>query len=312
MSRFASSRLRLALSLGVVWLTFGSAPVGARVGVTHVPPFLFGGVRFVLAGLILLAALAVGGRGRLRLSWRELAEAAVIGVGLTGAGQGLLNWASVEVLPGVVAMFVATLPLCTALLGRLLLGSRISRLGVAGLGLGVTGTLLLALPAAGGSVPPGAALALVGGVLSWAAASLLAVRSRVGRRPLLLAGLQMLAGGGVQLLMALILGEPAAFRTGPALQPEVVLWFVYLLLGPAVLGFVCFSWLLTHASPVVANSQAYVTPVVAILLGWLLLGEPLTPRTLVAAGVGLTGVVLLVVAQARVRVAAERRLSKAA
>ncbi|HZU17545.1 MAG TPA: EamA family transporter, partial [Candidatus Dormibacteraeota bacterium] len=115
MSRFASSRLRLALSLGVVWLTFGSAPVGARVGVTHVPPFLFGGVRFVLAGLILLAALAVGGRGRLRLSWRELAEAAVIGVGLTGAGQGSLNWASVEVLPGVVAMFIATLPLFTAL-----------------------------------------------------------------------------------------------------------------------------------------------------------------------------------------------------
>ncbi|HZV53025.1 MAG TPA: EamA family transporter [Candidatus Dormibacteraeota bacterium] len=312
MSRFTPRRLQLPLILGMVWLTFGSAPVGARVGVTHVPPLLFGGARFALAGLILLAVLAVGQRGRLRLSRRELAEAALIGAGLVGAGQGAVNWASTELLPGVVAMFIATAPVCMALLERLLLGRRIPPLGAAGLVMGMAGTLLLVLPGARTSVPPGAALALAGGVLSWSAASLFAGRSRIGRRPWLLTGLQMLIGGGIQLAVGLILGEPAAFRPGSAFEPEVVAWFAYLLLGSAVLGFVGFTWLLANASPVVANSQAFVAPVVAILLGRLLLAEPLTPRALVAAGIGLAGVALLVVAQARVRPAIEAELSDAA
>lgn len=296
-----SQRILLPLTLGVVWLTFGSAPVGARVGVTHVPPFLFAGARFTLAGLVLLGILAVVRGFRLRLTWRELGEATLIGAGLVGIGQGSLNWATTEVLPGIVAMFIATVPLFAAVLGWALLGSRISALGIAGLAAGLAGTLLLALPSAGGSVPTGALLAMAGGALAWSAASLFAGRSLIGRRPLHLAGLQMLIGGLFQFAIALVLGEPRAFQPTLALEPGVIATFVYLLVASGLLGFISFSWLLANASAVLANSQAFVAPVVAMLLSWMLLGEPLTPRAIIAAGVGLGGVALLVVAQARRR-----------
>jgi drug/metabolite transporter (DMT)-like permease len=306
MGALRSQRLQLLVTLGVVWLTFGTAPIGARVGVTHVPPFIFAGARFVLAGLILLAILVVAQRGRLGLTWRELGEAALIGAGLVGIGQGLMNWATTEVLPGVVAMFIATVPLFAAVLGWLVLRSRISALGLAGLAAGAAGTVLLAMPSSGTSVPPGAALAMSAGALAWAGASLFAARSQIGRRPPVLAALQMLMGGLFQLAVALALGEPRALQPGSALEPVVVATFVYLLVGTGILGFISFSWLLGNASPILANSQAYVSPVVAMLAGWALLGEPLTPRALTAAGVGLAGVALLVVAQARVRSASSR------
>lgn len=268
---------------------------------THVPPFLFAGARFTLAGLVLLGILAVVRGFRLSLTWRELGEATLIGAGLVGIGQGSLNWATTEVLPGIVAMFIATVPLFAAVLGWALLGSRISALGIAGLAAGLAGTLLLALPSAGGSLPTGALLAMAGGALAWSAASLFAGRSLIGRRPLHLAGLQMLIGGLLQFAIALVLGEPRDFQPTLALEPGVVATFVYLLVASGLLGFVSFSWLLANASAVLANSQAFVAPVVAMLLSWMLLGEPLTPRALIAAGVGLGGVALLVVAQARSR-----------
>src|SRR5262249_28677304 len=160
-----------------------SAPVGARVGVTHVPPFLFGGARFVLAGFLLLGLIALLDRRQLRLTWRELAEAALIGTGLIAVAQGSLNWATTEVTPGVGAVFIPTVPLWAALLGGAFLGLRLSPLAAAGLAGGIAGTALLAMPSSGAGVRPGVALVMAGGALAWTATSLFARDSRIGSRP---------------------------------------------------------------------------------------------------------------------------------
>lgn len=308
-------RNRLWIALGTVWITFGAAPVGARIGVTHVPPFLFGGTRFVLAGLLLLGLLAVVDRGQLRLTWRELGEAALIGAAMIAVGQGSLNWAVTEVTPGVVAVFIATVPLWATLIGRAFLGLRVGPLAAAGLAGGIAGTALLAMPSSGAGVRPVVALIMAGGALAWSAASLFARGARIASRPLLLAALQMLIGGALQLGVAAVSGEPARFSPALATQPAVVATFLYLLVFTGILGFIAFSWLLRSASPPVANSQAYVAPVIAILLGWLLLGEPVSGRAVVAAGLAIAGVALLIVAQGRAAArtaAADEELPEAA
>src|SRR5258708_1959256 len=187
MHRLTSPRHHLWIALAIVWVTFGAAPVGARVGVTRVPPFLFAGARFVLAGLILLAVVAVIDRGRVRLTWRELGEAAAIGVGMIAVGQGSLNWAVTQVTPGVVAVFIATAPLWAAVLGHVFLGLRVGPLAAVGLAGGIAGTVLLALPSSGAGVPPAVALLMAGATLAWSAAALLARGSHLRRRPPLLA-----------------------------------------------------------------------------------------------------------------------------
>jgi drug/metabolite transporter (DMT)-like permease len=294
-----TSRNQLRVALAITWITFGAAPVGARVGVTRVPPFLFAGARFLVAGLLLLTVLAVLDRRQVRLSWRELGEAAVVGTGMIAVGQGSLNWAVTVVTPGVVAVFIATAPLWAALLGHAFLGLRIGLLAAAGLAGGIAGTVVLALPSSGAGVPPAVALVMAGGTLAWSVASLYARGARIGGRPMLLAALQMLVGGALQLGVAVVRGEPAHLRLALALEPAVVGTFVYLLLFTSVLGFIAFSWLLRNTSPAVANSQAYVAPVISILLGWLLLGEPVSGRAVAAAAIAVAGVALLIVAQGR-------------
>jgi drug/metabolite transporter (DMT)-like permease len=313
MERFTTPRNRLWIALATVWITFGAAPVGARIGVTRVPPFLFGGARFVLAGVGLLLVLAVLDHRQLRLTWRELGEAALIGAGMIAIGQGSLSWATTEVTPGVVAVFIATAPLFATVLGRVFLGLQVGALAAVGLAGGIAGTALLAMPSSGAGVRPGLALVMAGGVLAWSAASLFARDSRIAGRPLVLAALQMLIGGVLQLGIAVVRGEPARFDAGLAMQPVVIGTFVYLLIFTSVLGFIAFSWLLRNTSPSVANSQAYVAPVIAISLGWLLLGEPISGRAVLAAGLAIAGVAVLIAAQGRARrPAVEGELAKAA
>jgi drug/metabolite transporter (DMT)-like permease len=291
--------VRLLLALAVTWLAFGSGYVATKVGVAAVPPFLFSGPRFVLGGLALLIWATLQARGRLRLTWRELAEAAVVGVGTIFAGQGAVTWASSELSPGVVAVVASTVPLWAALLAWAFLGSRVSGLALAGLVAGFLGICLLASPS-GAGVRLLPVLLVAGGSLTWAAGSLVAGRSRVARRPLVLAAFQLLTGGLLQIVLGLALGEPGQLHLS-AIGPHVVIAFVYLTLAVSILGFATFAWLLAGTSPAVANSQAYVGPVVALVLGLLLLGTPMSLQAVLASGMSLAGVALLVAGQARAR-----------
>jgi drug/metabolite transporter (DMT)-like permease len=283
-------------ALAVVWVTFGGAFVAGKVGVTAVPPFLFAGPRFLIAGAILLAWTTLRSGG-LSLTRRELLEAAGVGLLTIVGGQSAAMWGMTSMSSGLVAVLTATMPLWLTLLSLLFLRRGIPKLGLLGLAISFVAACLLASPSGSGiKVVPLLIVAL--GTVAWAGGALLGSQSEVARRPLVLSGLQMLVGGAVQLVMAFALREPAQVHWS-ALTMPVAVAFVFALLGPSLIGFTVYAWLLHNTPPTVANSNAYAAPVVAIFLSWLILSDPVGPRTVGLASMVLAGVALLIWAQGR-------------
>ena len=306
-SFFAVPALRLPLRLQTpavlvgVWLLFGAAFVAVRIGVHGagaVPPFLFSGTRFLVAGAILLTWAAWRAGWRLDLRLADLAAAAVVGLGLLVGGQGAMSWASQYVPAGIVAILITTVPIWIVLFSWLFLRQRPSPLVVLGILAGFAGVAFLASPSGNAGVAVLPALVILGGGMSWAAAAVYGSRTAISRRPLTATGIQFLAGGTVQTLLGLGLGEGGGVHLA-ALAGSAGLAWLFLLLGPSLIGFPLFTRLMATTSPAVANTQSYVSPVVALFLGWLLLSEPVGPRTLAAAAVILASVALIVTANGR-------------
>jgi drug/metabolite transporter (DMT)-like permease len=279
-------------ALVFTWFAFGSAFVALKVGLATAPPFVFSGSRFVVAGGVLLGLVALRGHGRLDVSTRDLALGAAAGVGMILAGQGGATWATQYLAPGMVAVLSSTMPIWAAVLSRVLFGSPLSALGGLGLLAGLGGVAFLALPAGGAEVQLLPALVATAGALGWAAGSLIASRSEIGRRPLLLTSLSMLTGGTLQVLLGLALGEGGHLGLGQV-GPAAPVW-LYLVLVPALLAFPVLSWLFSRVELEVVNTIAYAVPVVALVMGWLVLGEQISGRTLFAVAVTLSGVALIV------------------
>jgi drug/metabolite transporter (DMT)-like permease len=295
------TRLQTPAVLAGVWVLFGAAFIGVRVGVhgaAAVPPFLFSGSRFLAAGAILLLWSAWRAGWRLDLRRADVAAAGVVGVGLMVGGQGAASWASQYVQAGLLAVLVTTVPVWIALFSWAFLRQRPPVVALLGILTGFAGVAFLASPSGGAGLPIGPALVVLGGSISWAAAALYGSRTAISRRPLVATGIQLLAGGLVQTALGLGLGEAGHVRLAAVTGPAGLAW-LFLLLGPSLIGFPLFTRLLTTTPPAVANTNAYVSPVVTLFLGWLLLSEPVGPRTLAAAAVTLASVALIVTANGR-------------
>ncbi|MGH7882633.1 MAG: DMT family transporter [Candidatus Dormibacteraceae bacterium] len=282
-------------ALAALWLAFGGVFVAGKIGVTAAPPFLFNGPRFMIAGVILLGWTVWREKG-LRLSWRELLEAAGVGLLIIAAGQGSAMWGLTSMPAGLVAVLSATMPLWLTLLSLLFLHRGIPKLGAVGLVVSFIGACLLASPSGSGAKALPLVLLMLG-MVAWAGGALLASQSKVGRRPLLLSSLQMLFGGAAQLGLAFGLGEPVHFHWSTVLTGPVVGAFAFSLFGSSLIGFTAYAWLLRNAPPTIANSFAYAAPVVAIFLSWLILKDPVGPRTMVLAVVVLAGLAVLIWSQ---------------
>jgi len=295
------TRLQTPAMLIGVWVLFGAAFVGVRIGVHGagaVPPFLFSGSRFLVAGSILLAWSAWRAGWRLDLRLADLAAAAVVGVGLMVGGQGAASWASQYVAPGILAVLITTVPVWIVLFSWLFLRQRPPLVVMLGILTGFAGVAFLASPSGNAGLAIVPALVVLGGSMSWAAAALYGSRTAISRRPLTATGIQLLAGGTVQTLLGLGLGEAGGVHLAALTGPAGLAW-LFLLLGPSLIGFPLFTRLMATTAPAVANTQAYVSPVVTLFLGWLLLSEPVGPRTLAAAAVTLSSVALIVTANGR-------------
>jgi drug/metabolite transporter (DMT)-like permease len=295
------TRFQTPAALVGVWLLFGSAFVAVRVGVHGpgaVPPFLFSGTRFLVAGTIMLGWSAWRAGWRLDLRLADLAAAAAVGVGLLVGGQGAAAWASQYVPAGILAVLITTVPVWIVLFSWLFLRQRPALVVLLGVLTGFAGVAFLASPSGGVKLGVVPALVVLGGSMSWAGASLYGSRTAISRRPLTATSIQLLAAGTVQTLLGLGLGEAGAVHLA-ALTGSAGLAWLFLLLGASLIGFPLFTRLMATTAPAVANTQSYVSPVVTLFLGWLLLGEPLAPRTLIAAGVTLASVALIVTANGR-------------
>jgi drug/metabolite transporter (DMT)-like permease len=284
---------RIWTALLVVYVVWGSTYLAIRVAIETLPPFLMSGVRFLVAGTILYAwAVRRGERVHDVPRRAQWVAATIVGAGLFLGGNGGVVLAEQRIPSGVTALLVATLSLWMALLGWIVYGERPSRRALVGLPIGFAGTALLVGPVdASGIDPVGAGLCLVAS-LSWAAASLYSRHAPLPSRTAVSTGMQMVAGGAVMVLAGIARGElahvdPAKFSTASLSA------LGYLVVAGSLLAFSAYAWLLRAAPMSLVATYAYVNPVVAVVLGWALAGEPLTPR-MVAAGTIIVVAVALI------------------
>lgn len=293
MRRVPPVHWRVIAAFAAVYLIWGSTYLAIRLAIETIPPLLMAGVRFLVAGAVLLPlALLSGDRHGDRLTLAHWRSALVIGALLLVGGNGGVTLAEQRVPSGITALLVATVPLWIAALAHLRGVQRLSRLGGAGLLVGFLGVALLLRPGSAGGAPPlWMGLTLIA-PLSWAAGSVYARGAPMPRRPLVATALEMLCGGTILFTAATALGEWGQVRLA-AISAVSVGAFAYLVVAGSLLGYSAYIFLLRSVSPRAASSYAYVNPLVAVALGWAVLGEPITPMTLVAAALIVVAVAVL-------------------
>jgi drug/metabolite transporter (DMT)-like permease len=306
-ARAAVPVAQIALALGAVYLLWGSTYLAMRLAIVTIPPWLMAGTRHFSAGATLYAFARLRGAARPRLvHWRS---AAVIGFLLLMIGNGGVVWAEQRVTSGMAALLICSEPMWIVLFAWLRRdGRRPSLRVVAGLLLGFAGLVVL-VQAGGGeaaAVDRLGALALLLASISWAAGSLYVQRATLPDSPLLATAMQMLCGGVLLLATGVLTGEPARLALR-SVSVSSALAVLYLIIFGSLIGYTAYTWLLRVTSPVLVSTYAYVNPVVAVFLGWLLVREPVTPGTLAGAAVILSGVALITTASAHGAAGADHR-----
>ncbi|HKW15974.1 MAG TPA: EamA family transporter [Terriglobales bacterium] len=274
MSSSQPSRFILAFNFGLVYLFWGSTYLGIDIAVEHIPPALMCAVRFTIAGALMLAYCVVRGEN-IFYSPKRLLELAAIGILLLMGGNLTLCYAEQYIPTGLAAMLVASMPLWFLVLDSLLLGHhRPSARGIAGLALGFLGTLVLLWPQLLATGEVGRrqlfwSVALIIGALSWAFGSVLSKKWQSGAHtfgetawPVFLAGLG-------NWIFALLHGD-LSHVTWTASGIGAV---AYLVVCGSLIGYTAYIYILSHAPTAKVSTYAYVNPVVAIFLGWLVLHE---------------------------------------
>ena len=312
--RAAAGPLAVWAGLLTLYLVWGSTYIGIRVAVETIPPFLMAGVRFLLSGSVLLAWEAVAGwrlRGtseiavadRPRLpSRREWRDSAIVGGALLFGGMGMVALGERTVPSGIAAILVALLPVWVAILGRAFFNERLPWSAVLGIAIGLVGVVILVGPfgqAGRFAFDPFGIVVLLVSPLAWGAGSLFAShRAILPRRPLTATGAQMVCGGALLMLGAVVFGEFRGFDPA-AISSRSLIGLVYLTSIGSLVGFTTYVWLLRVAPLPKIATYAYVNPVVALVLAGILLGETVEPRTILASAVILFAVALIVTARTR-------------
>lgn len=299
------------LGLLVLYGVWGSTYLGIAVAVETIPPFLMAAARFALAGSVLFAWSLARARGA--FPWptrREWRDSAITGALLLGGGMGFVAWGEQTIPSGIAALVIATMPVWTTVLGRILLGQRLPGLALVGISIGFVGVAVLVGPTVlgtTGALDPAGLGAILLSPLSWALGSLYAShRAILPGHPLVATSAQMLTGAVALTILAALTGEPARLDVG-GISARSIVAFLYLAIIGSLLAFTVFGWMLRVAPLPLVTTYAYVNPVVAVILGAIVLQEPIEPRTLVAGGIIVIGVALIVTA--RGRMAAPRLVS---
>ncbi len=285
----------IVLAFAVIYLVWGSTYLAIRFAVETLPPFLMLFARFFTAGVLMYAFLRW--RGEARPTAREWAGAAVVGGLLLLGGTGAVGWAEQWIDSGLAALIVAIVPVWMVLLDWIGPAKRRpTRATIAGLVLGLMGVAVLVGPV---ELSGDARMQFIGsavvvfGTLSWAIGSVYGSSLPHPSSPWMSAALQMTAGGILLLLFGTAMGEWARLDPGQ-MSARSLGALAYLVVFGSLIAFAAYIFLLRHEAPARVGSYAYVNPVVAVFLGWALASEPVTPRTIVAAAIILTGVALIV------------------
>src|SRR6516164_9296515 len=291
-------RLRIAISFGLVYVLWGSTYLAMRVAVQHIPPYAVGSARYMISGLLMLLWCAASGR-KIRVTREDLARLLALGVlFLSVANVGVL-WAEEYVPSGLTALIVAIVPIWVVVLETWVFrAGRMPARGLLGLALGIAGMLILLWPKIASRTRLGRlelvdAAILIFASLSWALGSILSHRWTLGVDVFTSAAWQMLLGGLVNTAIAATTGQFArATWAAPAI------WAIaYLVVSGSLIGFTAYIWLLEHVPPPKVATYAYVNPIVAVFLGWLLLHESVDAYTLAGTVIIIGSVALVNTAQ---------------
>jgi drug/metabolite transporter (DMT)-like permease len=294
------------LAFGLVYLFWGSTYLAIDIAVRTIPPALMCAVRFSIAGVVMLAVCALTGH-KVLYSPRQIALAAVVGVLLLMGGNLTLSYAELTVSSGLAALIIAITPLWFLVLDSLLLGDHhISGRGKAGLALGILGLFVLFYPELTSRTTLGrrelwASVSLIGGSFSWALGSVLSKRWQSGMDVFSSTGWQVLAAGVANFLFALLAGDFSRV----VWTPRGVSAVMYLVVCGSWIGYTAYIWLLEHVPTSKVSTYAYVNPVVAVFLGWLILREHVDRFILLGSAIVVLSVVLVTSAKVKQKTVAE-------
>jgi drug/metabolite transporter (DMT)-like permease len=284
-----------------LWLVWGSTYFGIAVMGTSMPPMVANGLRFLIAAAILALTLLIARGPRvLAVTLPQLRSMAIMGVGLLGVAIGTVSMAERFVPSGVTALLVAVTPLWVVLL-RTRAGDRPARLTLVGVAIGMVGLALMLLP--GGTTPVAGtetdvviwSIALMFSCFSWAFFSWRSARYSFPSHLLVTTTYEMLVAGAFLIGVGALRGERLHLEQVHANS----WWALVYLVGASIVGYTCYTWLLGHAPLSLTATYAYVNPVVAVLLGFLILGEAITSDVLVGLTVVVGGVALVVTGERR-------------
>jgi drug/metabolite transporter (DMT)-like permease len=301
-------RMQVLVAFALVYFFWGSTYIGIRIAVEKIPAALLGGTRFLVAGMLMLAYCWLTGR-TIKITRREAAWLFTIGVLLLSGGNVLLSYSEIYVASGLAALIVAVVPIMVALIeGFVLRGDRLGARGWFGLVLGIGGLAVLLWPqlkpalSLSGAASRNISMELIAsgvlliGCLSWSIGTVISRRSQVSVGPFVATGWEMAFAGLVNAVIALSLGDHQRVEW----TARGISAVIYLIIFGSWVGFTAYIWLLEHVPAPKVATYAYVNPVIAVFLGWLILNERID-------GYILMGTIVIVAAVALVTSSKLRR-----
>ncbi len=290
MTSDARHRLRLMAAFAVVYIVWGSTYLGIRIGVADIPPALLSGIRNTVAGLVLMA-IAVARDQTLPKQPREWLHALIMGVLLVTLGNGLVTWGEVYVQSNQAALIAITSALWVAWFGTFgPKGHPLSARAKSGLAIGLVGAVLMLLPGKQFTFEHfSAQLAILLSTVCWGMGVIYGRNYSVSVTPLMLSGMLLFLGGGVLVIIGLAAGEASHWHWSlPSMGA-----LIYLTVFGSCIAYSTYIWLIHHTTPDKLGTTAYVNPAIALVLGWMVLGEKVEAVRLLGMLVILVGVILV-------------------
>ncbi len=288
-----SIHYRVLIAFLAVYVIWGSTYLAIWYAVETIPPFLMAGSRFLCAGVILYVWLRL--RGSPRPTMSQWASASVIGFFLLLVGNGGVSWAEKSVPSGITALIIAIVPLWFISFEWFQDSIKPTWEVILGLVLGLIGVIVLIDPtriAQSGQVDLLGAGVLIVATIAWAFGSMYSRKAAQPSRPLLGTAMQMIAGGGLLLLFSAIAGEWSILEV-ESISITSLLSVSYLIIFGSLIAFSAYIWLLRASTPARVSTYAYVNPVIAVFLGWLIADEPMNLRIILSAIIIVTGVAII-------------------
>lgn len=282
------TKLKAYLAWVTICIVWGTTYLAIKIGVTDLPPMLFAGVRWIVSGVLLLGVLLA--RGHKLPAKKEFIPLAIVGLMLLGVGNGLVVTAEIWLPSGLTALMITTLPFWAAIIESLAGGIKLNKQIMGGLVLGFLGVVLIFNNELSSLTDPsfliGMFIVLIA-MISWAGGSIYSKYKKLEVNHLVGAAVHMLVAGTVQTALGMILGE---YNQLGNISTESILATAYLVVFGSMAGYGSYMYAIRHLSVSLVSTYAYVNPIIALFLGWLVLGENLSAEIIIAAVMIFTGV----------------------